>query len=262
MAEILDQLLGVAELTRKDTDILNPSPSDAWSDAEVIERLKTAPALPDAIFTVGVRSYCNVHDLCADTVVKRNICESTLPAAQARVLAFVHEHTSIPVPRVRRCVNDELGLQHYILMEKIPGKRLDRASAVYKRRHAPGPMSNKPERCEGIWPLFPLRPAGPFKTSRELVASLDKSEKHTIDYTEPMALTHGDISMRNVIVGDDGKLWLVDWEWSAFYPLCFEYIATMGAAMLERAPDSWKKHIPIVTDGASVKELDAIWEKR
>ncbi|KAF9073052.1 kinase-like domain-containing protein, partial [Rhodocollybia butyracea] len=173
--------------------------------------------------------------------------------AEARALAFVHSNTSIPVPRIRRYIEtDWVG---YLLMEKIPGKRLDRvwphytppqkffvawtlrgyirqlrqASAAYNRRHIPGPMPNKPEQCEGIGFLFSEWPSGPFGSSKELVAHFDKSGE-CWDYTQPLVLTHGDLSMRNVIVGDDGRLWLVDWTWSAFYPPYFEYIATMSAA--------------------------------
>ncbi|KAF9073046.1 kinase-like domain-containing protein, partial [Rhodocollybia butyracea] len=171
------------------------------------------------------------------------------PTTEARVLAFLHQHTSIPVPRVRRYVSNPG--QTWLLMEKIPGKRLDKVwphyiplqkflvawtlrgyirqlrqvSAAYNRRHIPGPMSDKPEKCNGIKYLFSLRPAGPFKSSKEIVTFFDRYGTRAIDYTQPLVLTHGDLSMRNMIVGDDGKLWLVNWEWSAFYPPCFEYIA-------------------------------------
>ncbi|KAF9073040.1 kinase-like domain-containing protein [Rhodocollybia butyracea] len=244
--------------------------------------MKTAPGLPDAMFTLGRRPegrpYWNVFDLCSDTVVKLCSVFNT-PTAEARALAFVHSNTSIPVPRIRRYIK---GQRHgYLLMEKIPGKRLDRvwpsytplqkfivawtlrgyirqlrqASAAYARRHIPGPISDKPERCNGIAFLFGDRPRGPFNSSKELVAHFDKSGE-CLDYTQPLVLTHGDLSMRNVIVGDDGRLWLVDWTWSAFYPPYFEYIATMSAADNDDADHSWRKHIPIVTDGACVKELN------
>jgi thiamine kinase-like enzyme len=59
--------------------------------------------------------------------------------------------------------------------------------------------------------------------------------------------------MRNILVGCDGKLWLVDWEWSGFYPPWFEYIAMMSAADNDRAERSWWKHIPLTT-GPWLKE--------
>ncbi|KAF9073039.1 hypothetical protein BDP27DRAFT_1417506 [Rhodocollybia butyracea] len=136
-------------------------------------------------------------------------------------------------------------------------RQLLQASAPYSRCHIPGPMSDEPAVCHGAEFLFPLRPAGPFNSSQELVAHLDKSGE-CWDHTQPLVLTDCDLSVRNVIVGDDGSLWLVDWTRSAFYPPYFEYIATMGAAANDKAVHSWKKHIPIVTDRASVKELNFI----
>ncbi|KAI0783771.1 hypothetical protein C8Q75DRAFT_833485 [Abortiporus biennis] len=43
------------------------------------------------------------------------------------------------------------------------------------------------------------------------------------DESYPLVFTHNDISMRNVILGDDGKVYLVDWAFSGFYPAWMEY---------------------------------------
>jgi thiamine kinase-like enzyme len=59
--------------------------------------------------------------------------------------------------------------------------------------------------------------------------------------------------MRNIVVGHDGKLWLVDWGWSGFYPPFCEYIATKSTADNDSAPKSWWKYIPLIT-GAWLKE--------
>ena len=40
----------------------------------------------------------------------------------------------------------------------------------------------------------------------------------------PLVLTHLDIHPDNVIVGDDGRVWLIDWELAGFYPQWFEYV--------------------------------------
>jgi thiamine kinase-like enzyme len=45
------------------------------------------------------------------------------------------------------------------------------------------------------------------------------------DASYPLVLTHQDINPRNIILGDDRRLWLVDWTWSGFYPECWEGIA-------------------------------------
>ncbi|KAK7456421.1 hypothetical protein VKT23_010669 [Stygiomarasmius scandens] len=38
-----------------------------------------------------------------------------------------------------------------------------------------------------------------------------------------LVFTHGDIHKLNIILGDDGQLWLIDWGHSGFYPRWFEY---------------------------------------
>jgi thiamine kinase-like enzyme len=46
-----------------------------------------------------------------------------------------------------------------------------------------------------------------------------------LDDSMPFVLTHGDISMQNVIIDKVGKLWLIDWGFSGAYPKWFEYAA-------------------------------------
>lgn len=47
--------------------------------------------------------------------------------------------------------------------------------------------------------------------------------REPFDDSQPLVLTHGDLNMRNILVGDDGRLWLIDWGTSGFYPVWFEY---------------------------------------
>jgi thiamine kinase-like enzyme len=87
----------------------------------------------------------------------------------------------------------------------------------------------------------------------------------TFDDSQPMVLTHGDLSLHNIIMGNDGKMWLVDWEFSGFYLPWFEYIATMSAAENDNerytAVACWWRHIPWVT-GAWMKEKSIITHER
>jgi thiamine kinase-like enzyme len=48
-------------------------------------------------------------------------------------------------------------------------------------------------------------------------------------------------------VGRDGRLWLVDWEWSGFYPPFCELISVQSAAINDRGPKSWWDYIPLIT---------------
>ena len=43
--------------------------------------------------------------------------------------------------------------------------------------------------------------------------------------SEPLVLTHQDLNFRNVILGEDGRHWIVDWGWAGYNPPWFEYVA-------------------------------------
>ena len=51
------------------------------------------------------------------------------------------------------------------------------------------------------------------------------SRKQRFDNLEALVLTHQDIKPRNIIVGEDGRLWMIDWAWPGYYPPWFEYVA-------------------------------------
>ena len=71
--------------------------------------------------------------------------------------------------------------------------------------------------------------------------------------SQPLVLPDNDLSMRNMIVGRDGKLWLVDWERSGFYPPFCEFISMQNTAINDQVPKSWWDYIHLVT-GPWVKE--------
>jgi aminoglycoside phosphotransferase (APT) family kinase protein len=245
--------------------------------------LKSATPLLDSQVTFpddpGAASY-GILELCPDTVVKARYMFGDI---EARALDFVRSNTSIPVPKVRRFMN--YGLEQFILMEKIEGTRLDRlwpsfsplqrllvawtlrgyilelrkASANYHRCHIPGPIADTPQPCRGAGSLFFDREVGPFEGTRQLLDYFSQwpgnnGPRFDISYeSQPLVLTHGDLSMRNIIVGRDGKLWLVDWEWAGFYPPFCESIATKSTALNDEAPSSWCRCIPLIT-GVWAKE--------
>jgi hypothetical protein len=117
-------------------------------------------------------------------------------------------------------------------------------------------MADSPELCQGAPWLFGYRYRGPFNSSTELIKQYKKIFGDLdFDDSQPMVLTHGDLSLRNIMLGHDGKIWLVDWGFSGFYPPWFEYIAAMSAAENDKYMGlvSWWRHIPLVT-GAWLKE--------
>ena len=133
----------------------------------------------------------------------------------------------------------------------------------------PGPIdgSGEPQRCIGYY--FTELSVGPFASYADLAAWYDKRaqiavrlnhlaseasgkapclslRKLIFDNSGPLVLTHGDITPRNVILGDDGRLWLIDWGFSGVYPLWLEY-ACMAAYRNASAPRLWRWFVPLVT---------------
>ena len=132
----------------------------------------------------------------------------------------------------------------------------------------PGPVADSPQTCDGY--TFYHKPSGPFPDYASLSAfynrKLDTAKGATLpdefgyqnpcarpdrepfDDSRPLVFTHGDLSMRNIIFGTDGRIWLVDWALSGFYPWWFEYVSTVYAAERDVAPDSWDHVIPFIAD--------------
>ncbi|KAI0328429.1 hypothetical protein GY45DRAFT_1372358 [Cubamyces sp. BRFM 1775] len=110
----------------------------------------------------------------------------------------------------------------------------------------PGPLSRQAQgpvarTCES--PVFGQVQShrGPFASYAELAAFFnerhhraldaqgvpkeDPARKDLFDDSGPLVLTHQDLNLRNIIVGEGGRLYIVDWAWSGYYPPWFEYVA-------------------------------------
>ncbi|KAG5634612.1 hypothetical protein H0H81_001381 [Sphagnurus paluster] len=186
-------------------------------------------------------------------------------AFEAHTLDFVFEHTTIPVPRVRR-VLDIKNEDRIIIMDYIKGRHLalvwhnmsllEKLRVGLTLRHyvrqlreirhprsaVPGPVApDGPRLC--MTPLFGDigGDRGPFATYAEFSSFMKGRQYIAIscyahhpvppegrvpfDESAPFVMTHQDINMRNVMVGDDGRLWLIDWAFSGFYPRWFEFVS-------------------------------------
>jgi hypothetical protein len=73
-------------------------------------------------------------------------------------------------------------------------------------------------------------------------------DSEPFDDSMPLVFTHQDLTMRNIILGKDGKIWLVDWGMSGFYPLWFEHVTMVYAAERCTTSVSWNHLIPFITD--------------
>lgn len=47
----------------------------------------------------------------------------------------------------------------------------------------------------------------------------------TFDDFSSLGIVHGDVAAKNFILGDDGHLWLIDWEAAGIYPTFFKLVA-------------------------------------
>jgi thiamine kinase-like enzyme len=142
-----------------------------------------------------------------------------------------------------------LTLQGYI-------DQLRQVSGNYIHRHVPGPMADTPTKCEGQSRLFGPWPIGPFQTSSALFDHFHRRKGQRLDDSQPLVLTHNDLNMRNIMVGHDGKLWIIDWEFSGFFPKCFEQFSMISSAMHDKPPQDWWECMPIITGDASNYEKE------
>lgn len=98
----------------------------------------------------------------------------------------------------------------------------------------PGPLSidGKPQICNGR--LFTETGPGPFTNYCELskwyqnrlifMRNIFKTgfDVGPFDDSLPLVFTHLDLHPLNLILGDDGQLWVIDWQTAGWYPSWFE----------------------------------------
>jgi len=261
---------------------LQPSDVDQLSNEKILELGRNAPRLhPDAsVFKLTPNTVSKVS---------QDLDEDAADASEANALDLLFSETAIPVPRVRRVIKRQwsfLIIMDYIpgptlahiwptlsTWQKIHvAFTLRRYVRQLRRLEAsattpPGPLSVQgARRCES--PIFGRVQSdrGPFATYSELSAFFNKrhqmamnckklppddpSRNDLFDNSEPLVLTHQDLNLRNVIVGEDGRLWIIDWAWAGYYPPWFEYVA-----MWEQNEDEgisgtndefWKALIPFI----------------
>ncbi|KZT25358.1 kinase-like protein [Neolentinus lepideus HHB14362 ss-1] len=230
-------------------------------------------------YNPGEYFHAPVWHISPNTVLKRT---QSWPC-ETYTMMVVASSTSIPVPKVRKCVfrkGDVWTFMEYVdgptLAEAWPTlsiwmklwvawkvrsyiSQLRRLTPSLPVPHIPGPKdgTENPRRCEGHF--FTDIGTGPFSSYDELSAWYSKKadlavylhcersaylgeapslsrEKLHFDDSVPLVLTHGDISLRNLILGKDGRLWLIDWGFSGVYPQWLEY-ASMMAHSYKRGPE-------------------------
>ncbi|KAG5337961.1 hypothetical protein C0989_008564 [Termitomyces sp. Mn162] len=258
--------------------ITQPPDIGHLSDQSILERSHQAPFVPGPERTV--------KRLTHNTVVKYqrpaypysdDSCEEN---AQNLLLA----KSTIPIPRVHRLIKHETSV--LLVMDYIPGQTLARvwpALSTWKKiciawtlrgyirqlRHLTAPANTPPGPIarlapqEAFTPVFGhVRPArGPFTSYSHLAQYFNERQKRfadkynlhldtPFDDSKPLVFSHQDINLRNVILGTDDRLWLIDWGCSGYYPEWFEYIAMQNQAELATLAGTddpfWKLLIPFI----------------
>ena len=232
----------------------------------------------------------------------QDIDEDCLDASEANALNLVFAETTIPVPRVRHVVKrqwDYLIVMDYVngrtLTEVWPTFSIWQKinTALTLRRYVqqlrrlkasstipPGPLSAYgPRTCES--PIFGQVQShrGPFASYAELSAFFNErckmaldankvpdhhsSRRERFDDSAPLVFTHQDLNPRNIIVGEGGRLWLIDWAWAGYYPPWFEYVAMRRQAENERTigfnHEFWETFIPFIC-GPYFKQEEWLWK--
>lgn len=124
---------------------------------------------------------------------------------EAMALRCIAGHTTIPVPRVYRAIRRDQWT--VIMMDFIDGERLDRA----------WPKLSLWLRVRVGWTLW-----GYVRQLRRVVVSPCAFPGPRA--SEPSPSDERALSMRNVILGKDGTVWLLDWNFAASYPKYLEYL--------------------------------------
>ncbi|KDQ06801.1 hypothetical protein BOTBODRAFT_39341 [Botryobasidium botryosum FD-172 SS1] len=250
---------------------LQPSESDLLSDEEIMERFRAAPR----VYAKDAPFCCPLYlpRVSQDAVVKRKAWG--LPASEELSAEFVRSNTTIPVPRVRRSFMHKN--RTYMVLEYIEGEQLaacwPRLSMVTKLRvawtmrnyiqqlrrlesHRPGPPGDTPRECEGVH--FHDRPSGAFEdyeTMEDLLVCriYGEARRHKLFSSKKLVFTHNDLNMRNILLDTAGRVWLIDWAWSGFFPEWFEH-GSMSWDPLHHDPSSWRTLVHYMS-GPYFKEL-------
>ncbi|KAI0720730.1 kinase-like domain-containing protein, partial [Cerioporus squamosus] len=184
--------------------------------------------------------------------------------------------TSIPVPEVYQIF--VRGTRSYLVMDYVQGEPLDRCwddlsnwekvkvsvtlrnYVVQMRRirtpqidkQIPGPIIDDlscPRRCET--PALGEDRAGPFPSYAHLRDWMNgrlhvsqqmqrfRYTEPTFDNSEPLVFTHSDLFLRNIILGDDGRIWLIDFGCAGIYPRWFEGYSMKERTLIYAQPKLW-----------------------
>lgn len=209
------------------------------------------------------------------------------PSAEALTMECVQQQTTISIPAIRRSVRDrspgnadfdEVDGWGFIAMDYIPGSTLRVAwptlslwgklevvwtlrQYIHQLRRVASPYSNRPGPIGGPSALRPLgilfNDRGPsFETVDDMVQYYEERKSRgflppdSLPFPDasPLVMTHGDLHMSNIILDRSGRVWLIDWGASGYFPAWFEYITAVRLATATNGatPTSWLVLLPLI----------------
>ncbi|KAI6110155.1 hypothetical protein EDD16DRAFT_1694470 [Pisolithus croceorrhizus] len=210
---------------------------DRLSSDAILALMKTAPRLhPDSV----------VFKLTStDTMIKfsQDADKSAIDATEANALDLLFAKATIPAPPVRRVL---MGERHILIvgMDYIKGQTLADATDTSILFRC-GPFffwhSELSAFCnERRWMVLDAQGAPADHPSR----------KELFDDSHPLVLAHQDLNLRNFILGEDGRLWIIGWAWSGYYSPWFEYVTMQiqakGKWISGADGEFWKTLVPFI----------------
>ncbi|KAF8539601.1 kinase-like domain-containing protein [Trichophaea hybrida] len=202
---------------------------------------------------------CNrrIWSLGSNVIMKESPYDSPAetPWDEDAILEFLHDNTTIPVPNILAEWIDDNDI-HFVIKDKIAGESLDSLwptmpweqkekiadqTADYLRqlRSLTAPsmsrVSDQPLVDMMLFNTTYPEPKGPFNTQDELWTAMAATLKGQIPQKAldrlrlqmpecaPFTYTHGDLSMGNIIIQDGNVVGIIDWEWSCYAPVWWEY---------------------------------------
>ncbi|KAK0191906.1 hypothetical protein F5146DRAFT_954181 [Armillaria mellea] len=254
------------------------NPIGHLTDSDIIELWKDSLKVDADTFQtiLGFPNPGNIASIGFGTAVKR-----FSGSKEALAMEIVRKETTIPVASCYRSIDsvfprylamaliegqtvafvwDKLGLWmrfrivvslwHYVYQLRSISRR-----NPYLCRF-PGPFADAgPGMCTGS--LFNDSGAGPFRSYAHMAAwyrnrllVMQKFRPNFVafktidpffDDTRPLVFTHQDLHMRNLILGNDGQLWVIDWNDAGFYPEWFEGANMREVYRLHGDGGTWNK---------------------
>ncbi|KAL5480167.1 hypothetical protein ACEPAI_1437 [Sanghuangporus weigelae] len=254
------------------------------TDEEIRELYSSSPKVDEGTYYIPECRSTNlghVAKIASDVVAKSSFTTGTYERLSAEL---VRRYTFVPVPMHERVFRYRHEV--YVIQQYIPGRALldvwsqlswwMRLRVIITLRFYirelrsissragpppfPGPPSDDgtPQKCTGR--LFTEDgSSGPFHSYLEMsrwyrnrLLCMQRYRDEGFDSAQfddsaPLVFTHMDLHPRNIILGDDGQLWIVDWTHAGWYPSWFESASmTLFTEHRRDIPSSWTSWIPFI----------------